>query len=140
MPPSVDITSLDLVLGGLLSPGSSPLNGVSATVSCLPVPLTGHAVGPIGSSIELDQAIANALGFGPATAMDTGGSLDDLLSTLTTGLDGDLSALTGLSSDFSALLTDGLGSLFGVQDWRPAPMFAVGFLWLDQGFEPSRRS
>jgi hypothetical protein len=81
LPPSVD---------------SSLLNGVSATVSGLPVALTGHAVGPIGSSIELDQAIANALGFSfPATAMDTGGSLDDLLSTLTTGLDGDLSALTG---------------------------------------------
>jgi hypothetical protein len=113
LPPSVDITSLDLVLGGLLSPGSSLLNGVSATMSGLPVALTRHAVGPIGSSIELDQAIANALGFSfPATAMDTGGSLDDLLSTLTTGLDGDLSALTGLSSDFSALLTDGLGSLF----------------------------
>ena len=73
-----------------------------------------HAVGPIGSSIELDQAIATALGFSfPIPAMDAGGSLSDLLGTLTTALDGDLStALTGLSTDFSALLTDGLGSLF----------------------------
>jgi hypothetical protein len=114
LPPSVDITSLDLVLGGLLSPGSSLLNGVSATISGLPITLTGNAVGPIGSSIELDQAIATALGFSfPIPAMDAGGSLSDLLGTLTTALDGDLStALTGLSTDFSALLTDGLGSLF----------------------------
>ena len=41
LPPSVDITSLDLVLGGLLSPGSSLLNGISATISGLPVSLTG---------------------------------------------------------------------------------------------------
>ena len=44
--------------------------------------------------------------------MDTVSPLDDLLSTLTTALDGDLpTALTGLSADFSALLTDGLGNL-----------------------------
>jgi hypothetical protein len=113
LPPSVDITSLDLVLGGLLSPGSSLLNGISATISGLPVSLTGHAVGPIGSSIELDQAIAMALGFSfPTPAMDTVSPLGDLLSTLTTALDGDLStALTGLSTDFSALLTDSLANL-----------------------------
>ena len=113
LPPSVDITSLDLVLGGQLSPGSSLLNGISATISGLPVSLTGHAVGPIGSSIELDQAIATALGFSfPTPAMDTVGPLGDLLSTLTTALDGDLpTALTGLSTDFSALLTDSLGNL-----------------------------
>jgi hypothetical protein len=91
LPPSVDITSLDLVLGGLLSPGSSLLNRISATISGLPVSLTGRAVGPIGSSIELDQAIATALGFSfPTPAMDTVGPLGDLLSTLTTALDGDL--------------------------------------------------
>jgi hypothetical protein len=91
LPPSVDITSRDLVLGGLLSPGSSLLNGISATISGLPVSLTGHAVGPIGSSIELDQAIATALGFSfPTPAMDTVRPLGDLLSTLTTALDGDL--------------------------------------------------
>jgi hypothetical protein len=90
LPPGVDITSLDLVLGGLLSPGSSLLN-ISATISGLPVSLTGHAVGPIGSSIELDQAIATALGFSfPTPAMDTVGPLGGLLSTLTTALDGDL--------------------------------------------------
>ena len=113
LPPSVDITSVDLVLGGLLSHGSSLLNGISATISGLPVSLTGHAVGPIGSSIELDQAIATALGFSfPSPAMDTVSPLGDLLSTLTTALDGDLStALTGLSTDFSALLTDSLGNL-----------------------------
>ena len=113
LPPSVDITSLDLVLGGLLSPGSSLLNGISATISGLPVSLTGHAVGPIGSSIELDQAIATALGFSfPTPAMDTVGPLGDLLSTLTTALDGNLpTAFTGLSTDFRALLTDSLGNL-----------------------------
>jgi hypothetical protein len=46
LPPSVDITSLDLVLGGLLSPGSSLLNGISATISGLPVSLTGTRSGP----------------------------------------------------------------------------------------------
>jgi hypothetical protein len=91
LPPSVDITSLDLILGGLLSPGGSLLNGISATISGLPVSLTGHAVGPIGSSIELDQAIATALGFSfPTPAMDTVGPLGDLLSTLTTAFDSDL--------------------------------------------------
>lgn len=65
------------------------------------------------SSIEPDQAIATALGFSfPTPAMDTVSPLDDLLSTLTTALDGDLpTALTGLSADFSALLTDSLGNL-----------------------------
>jgi hypothetical protein len=100
-------------LGGLLSPGSSLLNGISATISGLPVRLAGNAVGPIGSSIELDQAIATALGFSfPTPAMDTVSPLGDLLSTLTTALDGDLSTpLTCLSTDFSALLTDSLGNL-----------------------------
>jgi hypothetical protein len=113
LPPDVDITSLDLVLGGLLSPGSSLLNGISATISGLPVSLTGNAVGPIGSSIELDQAIATALGFSfPTPAMDTVSPLGDLLSTFTTALDGDLStALTGLSTDVSPVLTDSLGNL-----------------------------
>jgi hypothetical protein len=113
LPPSVDITSLDLVLGGLLSPGSSLLNGISATVSGLPVSLTGNAVEPIGSSTELDQAIATALGFSfPTPAGDTVSPLGDLVSILTTALDGDLStALTCLSTDFSALLTDSLGNL-----------------------------
>jgi hypothetical protein len=106
-------TRLDLVLGGLLSPGSSLLNGISATVRGLPVTLTGNGVGPIGSGIELDQAIATALGFSfPTPAMDTGSSLSDLWSTLTTALDGDLpTGLTGLFPDFSALLTDSLGNL-----------------------------
>lgn len=65
------------------------------------------------SSIEPDQAIATALGFSfPTPAKDTVSPLDDLLSTLTTALDGDLpTALTGLSADFSALLTDSLGNL-----------------------------
>lgn len=44
--------------------------------------------------------------------MDTGSSLSDLLSTLTTALDGDLpTGLTLLSPHFSALLTDSLGNL-----------------------------
>jgi hypothetical protein len=111
LPPNVDITSLDLVMGGLLSPGGSLFNGIGATVSGLSVP--GTAVGPIGSSIELDQAIATALGFSfPTPATDTVSPLGDLLSTLTTELDGGLStAFSGLSTDFSALLTDGLGNL-----------------------------
>src|ERR1700744_6115967 len=91
LPPSGDITSLDLVLGGLLSPGSSLLNGIRATISGLPESLTGHALGPIGASIELDHAIATALGFSfPTPAMDTVGPLGDLLSTLTTAFDSDL--------------------------------------------------
>ena len=94
MPPSVDITSLDLVLGGLLSPGSSLFNGIGATVSGLPVTLTGNAVGSIGSSIELDRAIATALGFSfPTPAMDTVSPLSDLLSSLVTAFDGDLSTI-----------------------------------------------
>ena len=62
---------------------------------------------------EMPPAIATALGFSfPTPAMDTLSPLGDLLSTLTTGLDGDLpTALTGLCTDFSALLTDSLGNL-----------------------------
>lgn len=71
---------------------------IRATVSGLPVSLTGNAVGPINSSIELDQAIATAVGFSfPTPAMDTVSPLGDLLSSLVTALDGDLSTiLTGL--------------------------------------------
>ena len=48
----------------------------------------------IGSSIELDQAIATALGISfPTPAMDTVSPFDDLLSTLVIAFDGDLSTV-----------------------------------------------
>lgn len=71
-------------------------------------------------SIELDQAIAAALGFNfNDVAPDMGsmsGSLSDLLSGLTSSLDGDLSTLLGgAAPEIGTLTTDiltGLTSLF----------------------------
>ncbi len=95
LPAGFDVTSLDLVLGGLLSPGGSLFNAIAATITGSGIPaIIGNGVGPIGSSIELDQAIAAALGFDfPTPAMDTVSPLGDLLSTLVTAFDGDFSSI-----------------------------------------------
>ncbi len=125
LPPSADISSAELTLGGLLSPGGSLFNavGLSLTLGTTPLTVMGHAVGPIGSSIELDQAIAAALGFdfndvAPASAVaGLSGSLDDLLASLTGSLGSDLPTTVtgGLSGELGTLSTDvlsGLASLF----------------------------
>lgn len=63
-------TSVDLYLGGLLSPGGSLLDGLgfsselgNCDIACatFDVPLT--AVGPLASMIELSQALAQAIGW-----------------------------------------------------------------------------
>ncbi len=121
LPAGLDISSIDLTLGGLLSPGGSLFNaiGVSLTFGTTPLSVVGHPVGPIGSAIELDQAIAAALGFNfndipPASAV---APFDDLLSSLVSSLGGDLPTTVsgGLSTEFGTLSTDiltGLASLF----------------------------
>jgi hypothetical protein len=106
LPPTVDITSVDLTLGGLLSSGGSLFNALSADLTKpLTIDIAGVPVGPLASSIELDQSIAAALGFNfndvPTDMAGLSGSTTDLLSGLTSSLDGDLSTLlTGLSSLF----------------------------------------
>lgn len=77
-----NLTGLAVNLGGLLSPGGSIFDavGIGADVATPLGPgsfdLAGLAVGPIGSMVELGQAIAAALGWdGSSAPLDILGSL-----------------------------------------------------------------
>jgi hypothetical protein len=121
LPSTVDITSVDLTLGGLLSGGGSLFNALGADLTApLKIDIAGVPVGPLASVIELDQSVAAALGFNfndvPTDMAGLSGSISDLLSGLTSSLDGDLSTLLGGSApEVGTLTTDiltGLTSLF----------------------------
>jgi hypothetical protein len=94
LPSTIDIQSLDLALGGLLSPGGSLFNAIGVDLTKpFTIDIPGVAVGPIASHIELDQAIAAALGF-------------DF-----NALSGTVDPLSGLSTELDTLATDLLGHL-----------------------------
>ncbi len=120
IPSTVDISSLDLTLGGLLSPGGSVFNALGVDLTKpLMIDISGHPDGPIGSLIELDQATAAALGFNfndvsATTELGTlSTSLEDLLNSLTSGLGGDLSTTLGgsLTPELGTLTADILSGL-----------------------------
>ncbi len=118
LPAGFDITSLDLSLGGVFSPGGSLFNAIDVTISGSGIPpIVGAPVGPIASLIELDQAIAAALGFNfndiTPDLSTVGSPLEDLLSGLASSLGGDLpTSLTGgLSTELGNLSTDLLANL-----------------------------
>ncbi|OHV05057.1 outer membrane porin GjpA [Mycobacterium talmoniae] len=87
LPPAVealvDINSVNLELGGLLSPAGSLFNAlgfdVSVTGGLVGIDLPGYGVGPIGSLIALTQAIAEAITpSGTDTFSALGGDLGGL--------------------------------------------------------------
>lgn len=92
-----NITGLTVDLGGLLSGGGSPFDsvGLSLSTELGDLDLSGVAVGPIASMVELDQSIAEALGWS---------GVGDPLSGLA-----DLGSSTAdagsLATDFSTVLT-----------------------------------
>jgi hypothetical protein len=92
------VTGLNVDLGGLLSGGGSLLDslGLGLDLGALgSLDLPGVAVGPIASMVELDQSIAEALGW--SGAGDPLSSLADL---------GASSADAGsLATDLSTVLT-----------------------------------
>jgi hypothetical protein len=121
LPSGLDITSIDLALGGLLSGGGSLFNALGVDLTApVTIDIAGVPVGPVASMIELDQSVAAALGFNfndvPTDMGSLSGPLSDLLSGLTSSLDGDLSTLLGGSApEIGTLTTDiltGLTSLF----------------------------
>jgi hypothetical protein len=68
-PPATDIP-LDVDLGGLLSPAGSLINGVGFTdtlgdcsIVCATLDVPTTAVGPIASLFEMDQAVAESIGW-----------------------------------------------------------------------------
>ncbi len=80
VPPSAG--DLELDLGGLLSPGGSLINGIGfsetfgdCSIGCADFEVPTTAVGPIGSMIEMSQAIAEAIGWS-----GVGNPLETLLS------------------------------------------------------------
>ena len=91
---SLDVAT-PITLGGLLSPGGSLFDAIGLELSGtalnngLAIGLAGSAVGPIGSLIELDQAMAHAIGwdvFDPnpisEVEVDLGNIWHDLVSAL----------------------------------------------------------
>jgi hypothetical protein len=121
LPSTVDITSVDLTLGGLLSGGGSLFNALGVDLTApLKIDIAGVPVGPLASMVELDQSIAAALGFNfndvPTDTAGLSGSVSDLLSGITSSLDGDLSTLLGGSAPETGTLTTdiltGLTNLF----------------------------
>ena len=69
-PSGVDVSAIQLDLGGLLSPGGSLINGIGITdslgdcsIACATLDVPSSAVGPIASLFEQDQAIAEAIGW-----------------------------------------------------------------------------
>jgi hypothetical protein len=94
---SADITGVTVDLGGLLSGGGSLFDsiGIGLDTELGDLDLSGVAVGPIASMIELDESIAEALGWsgvgdplsgladlGTSTA-DAGSLATDLSTALT---------------------------------------------------------
>jgi hypothetical protein len=141
----LDYNNLDLAFGGLLSPGEtvdgiggSIFNslGIGAAITFDGAPvgeltIPGQGVGPLGALTSFTQLLASVIGWdgsgNPLTQLtfptidpgDMGsmsGSVSDLLSGLTSSLDGDLSTLLGGSApEIGTLTTDtltGLTSLF----------------------------
>jgi hypothetical protein len=77
-PPATDI-ALDVDLGGLLSPAGSLINGVGFTdtlgdcsIVCATLDVPTTAVGPIASLFEMDQAVAESIGWDGVGAPLTG--------------------------------------------------------------------
>jgi hypothetical protein len=117
LPATIDITSLDVALGGLLNGGGSLFNALGVDLTApVTLDIAGVPVGSLASMVELDQAVAAALGFNfndvPTDMAGLSGSISDLLSGLTSSLDGDLSTLLGGSApEVGTLTTDILTSL-----------------------------
>jgi hypothetical protein len=66
----VDVSAIQLDLGGLLSPGGSLIDGIGisdtfgdCSIACATLDVPSSAVGPIASLFEQDQAIAEAIGW-----------------------------------------------------------------------------
>jgi hypothetical protein len=111
-----NITTFDLDLGGLVSPGGSAFNaiGLETTTTILGRPITtlsippGEPAGPVESLVQLTQSIAQALGW------DTvGNPLTELtFPTLDFGALAGADASTGLAAtDLATLWTDLLGGV-----------------------------
>jgi hypothetical protein len=99
------ITGLEIDLGGLLSPGGSLFNAIGTDVDIPQVggeSLSGVAVGPLASLVELDQSIAEALGWSGA-----GDPLAGLADAGTSAADAGTSAAEAgsLAADLSTALT-----------------------------------
>ena len=69
-PSGVDVTAIQLDLGGLLSPAGSLINGIGITdslgdcsIGCATLDVPNSLVGPIASLFLQDQAIAEAIGW-----------------------------------------------------------------------------
>jgi hypothetical protein len=69
-PSGVDVSAIQLDLGGLLSPAGSLIDGIGFTdafgdcsVACATFDVPTTAVGPIASLFEMDQAIAESIGW-----------------------------------------------------------------------------
>jgi hypothetical protein len=131
----LDYTNLDLAFGGLLTPGETEQGiggsifnslGLAANLTIDGEPLgtltvDGQGVGPLGALTSFTQLLASVIGWdgtgNPLTQL-TFPTIDpgDLLSGLTSSLDGDLSTLLGGSApEIGTLTTDiltGLTSLF----------------------------
>lgn len=115
LPAGVDISSIDVAMGGLLSPGGSLFNAIGVDLlKPITVDVAGIPAGPLGSMVELSQAIAAAIGW-DGSASPLGGGLE--LTTLLDGgaLSSDLPALlSGLPTEFGTLTTDILNGLAGL--------------------------
>jgi hypothetical protein len=88
-----NITGLTVGLGGLLSGGGSLFDsvGLSLSTELGDLDLSGVAVGPIASMVELDQSIAEALGWSgvgdPLSGLaDLGSSTADAAAWLPTSV------------------------------------------------------
>jgi hypothetical protein len=69
-PSGVDVSAIQLDLGGLLSPGGSLIDGIgidaslgNCSIACATFDVPSSAVGPIASLFEQDQAVAEAIGW-----------------------------------------------------------------------------
>lgn len=112
-PSGDEITSLELAIGGVLSPSGSLFNALGFDVnlgSGESLDVSGSPVGLLGSLDVLDQAVAAGLGFSfpstPDTAADTLGSICADAATVLSG--------TGIEADLSTPLTDVLTDIWSL--------------------------
>lgn len=113
-----NITTFDLDLGGLLSPGGSAFNalGLETTITVLGRPITtltvptGEPAGPVESLVQITQSIAQALGWDTVGNPLTELTFPTLDFGAMAGADAPAGLATDLATQLSTVWTDLLGA------------------------------
>ncbi|MCV7314158.1 outer membrane porin GjpA [Mycolicibacillus parakoreensis] len=112
LPEGMEFNSLGVELGGLFTAGftdngngvgGSILNALNLDLSASPLPIEGHAVGPIAALSSFSQILASALGWDGVGNPLTDLTFPTLGTELFSGLGGGDFGLSGLTDGFQEL-------------------------------------